>query len=178
MTVTARRPSFTPGARSATHIPPSREERREIEADLRRDRIAQHGPAMIALIAEAKAFREKWGVYTWGGWRFDAIYGTYIHEIDEIAIRASMKKTLARAAERAAQALETPYTPVDGDNDMSDAEVAAGIRWLRAGGLSAYDRSTGHFCHAMLDIDYPAAIAVARTIIRKYRKSLEKAGVL
>lgn len=61
---------------------------------------------------------------------------------------------------------------------MSDAQVAAGIRWLRVDGLNAYDKSLGHFCFGMLDVDHAVAIAVARTIIGKYGKTLFKAGLL
>lgn len=173
-----KRPSFTLGARSATHIPPTPAEQREMEADIRRDRIAQHGPAMIALIAEAKAFRKTWGRSTTDGWLFDAVWGAYLSESDEVRIRAAMKSTLTRAAERAAQALAGPYVPKDGDNHLSDAHVAAGIRHLSIDGLSAYDKSLGDCCNALLDIDYAGAIAMARGIIGKYSTTLRKAGVL
>lgn len=173
-----KRPSFTGGARTNGRPTPTAAERREIEDDIRRDRIAQHGPEMIALIAEAKAFRKTWGSYTVDGWLFDAIYGIHLTQIDEDRIRAGMSATIAKAAERIAEARATPYVPVDGDNLMSDVQVAAGIRWLRVGGWNAYDKSLLHGCNGMLDIDYAGAIAVARGIIGKYSKTLYKAGVL
>lgn len=123
-----KRPSFTPGARSNGPTYPTAEEKRQIEADIRRDRIAAHGPAMIALVAEAKAFRKIWGRFTRNGWLFDSVvcYGPYVSETDEEVLRQSMKKTVNDALEIAAKALAAPYVPVDGDNDMSDAQVAAG----------------------------------------------------
>jgi len=191
MTATApRRPSFTPGARSATRIPPTRAEIAQRLDDIARERFATHGPHMLAFIAQARAFREKWGTYTSDGWLFDKIVrnGRYVSEYDENKIREAMRRTETRAAARAEKAKAAPYL-LAGDNDMSDAEVAAAIRLLtradsdhardaNGAGWSACDSSAGHYCYAMLSIDYAAAIALGRTLVGKYQRQLRMGGVL
>jgi hypothetical protein len=187
---TPKRPSFTPGARSARHVPLSRAEQATIDRERAQQRLLDYGPQMLAFIEKLKAFRAKWGKFTQEGWLFDRVIrnGRYVSEYDERTLVAAMTRTERKAAERAERAKAAPYLPA-GDNDLSDGDVAAAIRFLthadadrardaNGEGWRAGHSSTGHMCYALLEQDPAAAIALGRTIVNKYSRQLVMGGVL
>lgn len=186
------RPAPTrPVFKSVARTPQLSSEEKEAELERRAmQRLADHGPAMVAVIAEVQAFRAKWRAYVSDDWilRRVADRSDFVWEWEESRARDAMRRTEARAAERSAKALAAPYMP-SGDSDMSDADIASAIRFLTSAdsdhardangeGWSASDNSAGHYCFAMLDQDYPAAIAVGRTLVAKYQRQLHKGGLL
>lgn len=80
-----KRPSFTPGARSAGHIPLSKAEQAALDRDRYRQRMADYGPQMLTFIEKLKVFRAKWGTFTVDGPLFDRVVanGRYVSENDE-----------------------------------------------------------------------------------------------
>lgn len=102
--------------------------------------------------------------------------------VDKIERRVSDRLVEARAA------LAMPDSEVK-EAQLTDAEVAAGIRYLTAQdadraslandrGWSPTVSGRGHWACAMLDTDPAAAIHVARQFIGGYVKQLRKGGVL
>lgn len=176
------RPSFTSGARSCRPLTPIH------TAPL--PPLPHEQPEQIsALLARAKSCLAKWGDFATRADRMLELSTQSTLSEDEFGyLRRILEATEDRAVKRATQAKCAFYTPA-GDSEISDAEVAAGIRLLtrrdadharnaNSEGWSAGDSSTGHWCYAMLSVDAAAAIAVGRTIVGKYKRQLAMGGVI
>lgn len=198
MMTTMKRPGYAPGERrngpdylpAPRPAPATAAERETALEERAMTRIAEHGPAMIALIAKTKAFKAKWGDCVSDHWIFNRVGARtdFLWEWEADRVREAMRRTEDRAAVRAEKLKTTPYTPA-GDSDLSDGQVVAAIRLLtirdadraqhaNSEGWSASDSSAGHYCYAMLSQDRAVAIALARTLVGKYRRQLATGGII
>jgi len=146
--------------------------------------IAPRDSTQLAAIAAL----EKWGQFCSGHDELVAIAGKKrgADWNDRDKVKMLLKQTDRRAAKQLAN---IPANIAGGDSGMSDAQVAAAIRFLTGRdadhaelpnheGWNAGHSSKGHFAYAMLSQDYPAAIAMGRTLIGKYQRQLAMAGII
>lgn len=179
MTQILKRPSFTPGARSNRPLTPIYTTPLEHELP----------GAIPALLQRAQACLDTWGEFASRPDRMRLLIKQGALGSGEFYyLKGLIDATERRAGKRAVSARAAAYLPA-GDSDMSDADVTAAIRLLtgrdadhaeyaNGEGWSAGDSATGHWCHAMLATDAPAAITMGRTLVRKYKRQLAMARIV